>query len=63
MLVIGFSLIWIFYNTEMVEQYAPNFMAMINADEKLKKDVYNDDGVMVGFGTIIVNEARREKAM
>lgn len=49
--------------TEMVEQYAPNFMAMINADEKLKKDVYNDDGVMVGFGTIIVNEARREKAM
>lgn len=49
--------------TELVEMYAPNFMAMINADEALKKDCYNDDGVLVGFGTIIVNEDRRDGSM
>ncbi len=49
--------------TELVEQYAPNFMAMINANEDLKKDVYNDDGVLVGFGTVIVNEARSGSSM
>ncbi len=49
--------------TEMVEMYAPNFMAMVNADENLKKDVYNDDGIMVGFGTVVVNEEKRGSAM
>ncbi|MFI3255362.1 MAG: extracellular solute-binding protein [Eubacteriales bacterium] len=49
--------------TELVEMYAPNFMAMINSDENLRKDVYNDDGVLVGFGTIVVNEDRREGSM
>lgn len=49
--------------TEMVENYAPNFMKMINADEGLKKAVYNDDGVLTGFGTIIVNEEKRGSAM
>ncbi len=49
--------------TELVEMYAPNFMEYINSDENLKKDVYNDDGILVGFGTIVVNEARREGSM
>ncbi|MFI3237721.1 MAG: extracellular solute-binding protein [Lachnospiraceae bacterium] len=49
--------------TELVEEYAPNFMAMINANESLKKDVYNDDGYLTGFGTVIINEEKSGNSM
>lgn len=49
--------------TDLVEMYAPNFMEYVNSDDNLRKDMYNDDGVLVGFGTIVVNEDRRDGSM
>lgn len=45
--------------TRLVEENAPNFMAMINSDEAVRKDAYTDSGTMKNFGAIIPAEEMR----
>jgi putative aldouronate transport system substrate-binding protein len=37
---------------ELCEQYAPNFMKVINSDPELRKEMYSDSGNLLGFGMI-----------
>ena len=37
---------------DLVNQYAPNFKKVIDSDEELKKQVYSDNGNLLGFGMI-----------
>lgn len=41
--------------TKLIEENAPNFMAIINSNDDLKKGAYSDDGKIVKFGSIIQN--------
>lgn len=45
--------------TPLIEQYATNFMAIINADEDLKKGAYTDGGAIAYFGSCIPGEEMR----
>ena len=37
---------------ELVDKYAPNFKKVIESNEELKKQVYSDEGNLLGFGMI-----------
>lgn len=37
---------------ELVDKYAPNFKKIIESNEELKKQVYSDEGNLLGFGMI-----------
>ncbi|WP_029488274.1 extracellular solute-binding protein [Candidatus Epulonipiscium viviparus] len=39
--------------TDLVEEYAPNYMARINASEDMKKGAYTDSGVLAYFGSTL----------
>ena len=46
--------------TDLVEQNAPNFMAMLESNPFFDKAVRNDKGQIVGFGMVFGNEAQRQ---
>ena len=35
---------------ELAEEYAPNYMAIINSDADVRKEAYTDEGNLMGFG-------------
>ncbi|HBG76768.1 MAG TPA: ABC transporter substrate-binding protein, partial [Clostridiales bacterium] len=37
---------------ELCEQYAPNYMKIINSDPELRKEVYSDTGNLMGFSMV-----------
>ncbi|QUI22247.1 extracellular solute-binding protein [Vallitalea pronyensis] len=39
--------------TELIEEHAPNYMAMMSADEDVRRDSYTDEGTIKAFGSII----------
>lgn len=39
--------------TELIEQYAPNFMARINADPEMRRGAYTDSGAIAYFGSTL----------
>lgn len=45
--------------TELVQANAPHYMAIINADESVRKDSYTDDGNLISFGSIIPDPEMR----
>lgn len=42
--------------TELIEEYAPNFMAYVNSSEEMQKGAYSDEGVLIKFGAIIADD-------
>lgn len=48
--------------TKLIEQYAPNFMKIINSDPELKRAAYNDSGKIAYFGSAIATEGMKGRS-